>query len=82
MKIDYDNPRVVAALKVAPANVRKAFFKQIGFLADNLQHPSLHAKKYDEARDLWQARVNKDWRFYFMIVGDACIVLDVIPHPK
>jgi plasmid maintenance system killer protein len=32
-----------------------------------LLHPSLHAKKYDEENDVWQARVNKDWRFYFTI---------------
>ena len=45
MKVDYDNPRVVVALSEAPLNVRKAFFKQIRFLAENLNHPSLHAKK-------------------------------------
>jgi mRNA interferase RelE/StbE len=82
MKVDYNNPRVVGQLKDAPLNVRKAFFKQIGFLAADLSHPSLHAKKYDESRDLWQARVNKDWRFYFVIQDDTYIVLDVIPHPK
>jgi mRNA interferase RelE/StbE len=82
MKVDYDNPRVVVALSVAPAKVRKAFFKQIRFLAENLHHPSLRAKKYDESQDLWQARVTKDWRFYFVIAADTYIVLDVIPHPK
>ena len=82
MKVDYNNPRVVDALKDAPENVRKAFFKQVRLLAENLHHPSLRAKKYDEAADLWQARVNKDWRFYFIIKDDTYIVLDVIPHPK
>ncbi len=33
--------------------------------------PGLHSKKYDEARDIWQARVTRDWRFYFTIEGDA-----------
>ncbi len=47
MQVDYDNPRVVAALKAAPSNVRNAFFKQIGFLAENLRHPYLRAKKFD-----------------------------------
>ena len=82
MKVDYNNPRVVAALRAAPTNVRKAFFKQMRLLAVNLQHPSLHAKKYDEGEDVWQARVNKDWRFYFIIRNDTCVVLDVIRHPK
>lgn len=51
-------------------------------LETNLQHPSLHAKKFDEATDLWQARGNRDWRFYFTIAGDTYRIEDVIPHPK
>ena len=40
---------------------RKAKFdKQLGLLLSNLRHPSLRAKKYDEARDVWQARVDED----------------------
>ena len=81
MKIDYV-PRALDALESAPIIVRKAFFKQVGFLGANLKHPSLHAKKYDESRDLWQARVNKDWRFYFVITGDTYVITDIIPHPK
>ena len=81
MKIDYV-PRALDALESAPIIVRKAFFKQGGFLGTNLKHPSLHAKKYDESRDLWQARVNKDWRFYFVITGDTYVIIDIIPHPK
>ena len=82
MKLNYASPRVAASLKDAPPGVRKAFYKQAAFLAGNLHHPSLHAKKYDEANDIWQARINRDWRFYFMIVDDAYVILDVIPHPK
>lgn len=44
----------------AASRVRKAFDKQSALLLGNLQHPSLHAKKYDEARDVWQARVNRN----------------------
>jgi len=74
--------RAVEALKDAPAPVRRAFNKQLQFLLHNLNHPSLHAKKYNEAEDLWQARVNQNWRFYFNVAGDTYIVRDVIPHPK
>jgi mRNA interferase RelE/StbE len=69
-------------LETLPANVRKAFFKQLKFLEQNLRHPSLRAKKYDEATDLWQARVNKDWRFYFVIKDDTYYIVNVVPHPK
>jgi mRNA-degrading endonuclease RelE of RelBE toxin-antitoxin system len=74
--------RAVEALKDAPTAVQRAFGKQLRFLADNLHHPSLHAKRYNEAQDLWQARVTRDWRLYFLIVGDTYRIEDVIPHPK
>jgi len=66
----------------APPAVRKAFFKPVKFLEINLHHPSLRCKKYDESQDLWQARVNKGWRFYFQIRGDIYYLVDIIPHPK
>jgi mRNA-degrading endonuclease RelE of RelBE toxin-antitoxin system len=74
--------RAIESLKDAPPHVRRAFQKQLRFLAANLQHPSLHAKKYDESRNVWQARVNKYWRFFFMIVDDFYRIEDVTSHPK
>jgi len=66
----------------SPLQVQRAFDKQSALLLQNLRHPSLRAKKYDERRDLWQARVNQDWRFYFLIQNDAYLIVDIIPHPK
>jgi plasmid maintenance system killer protein len=66
----------------APKVIQKAFDKQSSFLLHDLHHPSLRAKKYDEGKHRWQARVNDDWRFYFVIQEDAYILLDIIRHPK
>ncbi len=66
----------------APASIQKRCDKQLALLVRNLRHPSIRAKKYDEARDIWQARVNRGWRFYFVIRGDLYNLLDLIPHPK
>jgi len=66
----------------APASVQKAFDKQVKLLVENFRHPSLRTKKYDESRNIWQARVNRDWRFYFLITGDTLLILNIIPHPK
>jgi plasmid maintenance system killer protein len=66
----------------APQFVQRAFDKQSLQLLQNLHHPSLRAKKYDESLDLWQARVNKDWRFYFHIRDDVYDIVDMVPHPK
>ncbi len=47
MKVDYA-PRALTALDESPAAARRAFFKQVKLLSDNLRHPSLRAKKYNE----------------------------------
>ena len=70
------------AFTAAPAAVQKAFLKQVALLQQNLQHPSLHAKKFEESTDMWQARVNRRWRFYFSIEGDTYVIHKLIPHPK
>ena len=45
-----------------PERVQKDFGKQFGLLLKNRNHPSLRTKKFDESRDVWQARGNKDRR--------------------
>ncbi|MDO8407740.1 MAG: hypothetical protein Q7S95_00685 [bacterium] len=65
-----------------PDEVRKAFRKQIAFLLQDIRHPSLRAKKYDEIGDIWQARVTDTVRFYFRIVGDTYRLLNIRKHPK
>lgn len=47
--------RAVKAYAALEAGVRKAFGKRLKFLLDNLNHPSLHAKKYNETKGIWQA---------------------------
>jgi hypothetical protein len=81
MKLAYTQ-NALGTLSHLPLPIRKAFYKQAAFLVANLHHPSLHAKKYSESEDKWQARVNRGWRFYFKIVGDTYIVTEIIPHPK
>jgi mRNA-degrading endonuclease RelE of RelBE toxin-antitoxin system len=56
--------------------------KQLDLLSGNLRHPSIQAKKYDESNDVWQGRVNRDYRFYFQIVADDYVIIRIIPHPK
>ncbi len=81
MRLGYTE-RFLRSYAAAPPQVRRAFDKQAALLGDNLRHPSLRAKKYDDANDVWQARVNRGWRFYFIIEGQTYTFLDLIPHPK
>ena len=81
MRLRYSE-RFLRSYEAAPRNAQRAFDKQAKFLVENLRHPSLHAKKYDEARGLWQARVTQAWRFYFTIERDTYFLHDIISHPK
>lgn len=81
MKLKCTNT-ALTALQEIPARIRKAFYKQAGFLLQELHHPSLRTKKYSQTGDTWQARVNKSWRFYFRIIDDTYLIEDITPHPK
>jgi mRNA-degrading endonuclease RelE of RelBE toxin-antitoxin system len=65
-----------------PATARAKFYKQATLLLKNLRHPSLHAKKYSEKENVWQARVDHDFRFYFLIERDSYILLRIRKHPN
>jgi mRNA-degrading endonuclease RelE of RelBE toxin-antitoxin system len=62
--------------------LRRQVDKQFEYLRENLRHPSLEAKKYGGADNVWQGRVNRDYRFYFRIADDTYRILMIIPHPK
>ncbi len=74
--------RFYRSYEAAPRSVQRAFEKQARLLVENLRHPSLRAKKYDEARGIWQARVTRSWRFYFSIEGETYLLHDIISHPE
>lgn len=78
----YLTPQFLRFYAEAPARIQKAFDQKLKFLLQNLRHPSLRAKKYDETQGIWQARVNGGWRFYFSMEGDIYIIHSIRPHPK
>ena len=79
MKIRHSD-RFKAQLRGLAKPIRKKLYKQSEYLLRNLQHPSLRAKKYDETRDIWQARIDRSYRFYFTIDGDTYILTELIKH--
>ena len=81
MRLHYTE-RFRRSYESAPSSIQRAFDRRAAFLVQDLRHPSLRAKKYAEANDIWQARGNDAWRFYFRIEDDAYLLLDIIPHPK
>ena len=56
--------------------------KQFALLLGDVRYPSLRAKKYDEALDIWQARLTREYRFYFRIKADVYQIAAIQKHPK
>ena len=74
--------RFQRSYREAPERVKKDFDKQLALLMRNFLYPSLHTKKYNEAQNIWQARVNRTWRCYFTIQDSTYYFIDIMPHPK
>jgi len=81
MRLDLTE-QFLAQFDHAQPAVQKAVLKQLKLLEANVRHPSLHAKKFDGAEDIWQARISKSWRFYFVIQKDVYRIIEMKAHPK
>ena len=81
MRVVY-TPTFKSNFKKFPNTTKNKFAKQIEYLLSDIRHPSLHAKKYSESEGIWQARVNRSIRFYFLIEKDTFTLLDITHHPK
>ncbi len=60
-----------------PAYVREKFYEKLSFLLTNIRHPSLHTKKIQGYKDIWEARVDYQYRFTFCM-DESMIILRVI----
>lgn len=76
------SPQARQDFRKLPRAIRKKVEKQLIFLGHDLHHPSIHAKKYSEADDMWQGRVDQSYRFYFSILGDTYYIHAIGKHPK
>lgn len=72
--------RFLRELDSFPLVVQRKFEKQLLYLLRDMRHPSLRVKKYDEARDIWQMRINGGVRCYFSIQGDEYVFLKIRKH--
>ncbi|MBI3755979.1 MAG: hypothetical protein HY265_07455 [Deltaproteobacteria bacterium] len=60
-----------------PDHIKTKTKKAIALMLTNFFHPSLHTKKIGGQKNIWEARVDYQYRFTFMLDNDT-IVLRVI----
>lgn len=73
------SPNAAKQREKLPAEINKKFFKQTSFLLDNSKHPSLRARKMSGS-EIFEARIDRKYRFCYQIEDDEIMVLTVGPH--
>ena len=66
--------------KKLPPNIRKQADRKLGYLAENIHHPSLRVKRVRKHKGIFEGSITKKYRFLFAIVPDAYILLRVGKH--
>jgi mRNA-degrading endonuclease RelE of RelBE toxin-antitoxin system len=61
-------------------NLQRATDKQLKLLLSNPRHPSLNMKKMHDPRNIWEARVTREYRFTFQINEDTYLLRRVGTH--
>ncbi|OGM29844.1 hypothetical protein A2630_04150 [Candidatus Woesebacteria bacterium RIFCSPHIGHO2_01_FULL_44_10] len=64
MRLFYTN-RFEKLYKKLPEPIKTKLNRQLGFLAQDLRHPGLRAKKVSGAADVWEGRVDIHYRFTY-----------------
>lgn len=75
------SPEAKEQLSKLPLPLRKKAKKQFGFLIGNYKHPSLRSRKMG-AKDIFEGRIDKHYRFTFVVAEDEIYVLTVGPHDE
>jgi len=72
--------------KNLPLEIQKRLDKQLTFLLENFQHPSLRIKKIEGYFYIWEGRISKSYRFTFQIIDDIYLIRrtgthDILKNP-
>lgn len=53
------------------AEIKKIAEQKIQFFLNNPRHPSLHTKKIQGTRDIWEGRITQNYRFTFQVLQNV-----------
>lgn len=65
-----------------PINIQIKTKRILNYLKEDLNHPSIRAKKIQGKGDIWEGRVDRFYRFTFTIETDVITLRSVGPHDE
>ncbi len=57
-----------------PKEMQRRVDKQLQLFLTNQTHPSLHIKKMEDPRNIWEGRITAGYRFTFQMEGEVCLL--------
>lgn len=66
--------------KRLPLEIQERIEKQLRLLISNPRHPSLHIKKMNDPRNIWEVRITQSYRLTFQVEKDTYILRRVGTH--
>jgi mRNA-degrading endonuclease RelE of RelBE toxin-antitoxin system len=79
MKVVYLRP-FAKQYKKLPVSVREKFDRQLRRLVKDPQHPSLRARKMVNREEVWEARIDIQYRFTFQFNGEDIVLRSIGTH--
>ncbi len=68
-------------LQKLPKEIQRKFIKQLNFLLQNPQHPSLRARK-KSGSDIYEVRIDYHYRFTYFLELNEAIIITIGPHDE
>ena len=63
-----------------PADLQKRFDQKLNLFLENPRHPSLHVHRYHARDDVWEAYINRKYRFTFSVTPVSITFRNIGPH--
>ncbi len=65
-----------------PVKIKTKLHRQLKAISENLRHPSLRTKKIQGHSDIWEARIDRFYRFTFKIINDIVFLRRAGKHDE
>jgi mRNA-degrading endonuclease RelE of RelBE toxin-antitoxin system len=63
-----------------PKQLQQTVDKKLQLFQENPRHPSLHIKKMQDPRNIWEGRITQGYRFTFQIEEEVCLLRRLGTH--
>lgn len=82
MKDFITTERFEESFQKLPIHIREKFYEKLSFLLSDFRHPSLHTKKIGGCKNIWEGRVDYQYRFTFCIERNTIILRVIGNHDE